>query len=521
MSAALASPSALSHFIRHEMRLTWRDWSWLFSGRRNRSTNRALTGIAVFALILHLIAYIVLSPFFARGAVFDLTSLAVITVSILLSFTMLLSQSLESVTRAFYARDDLDLLLSSPASSRDLFLVRIGMMALASWLMSVLLIAPFINIATLLGGAAWLAGYAVTFAVALLATGAAIMLTLLMFRTIGAQRTRLIAQIVAAVIGAAFLIGLQMVAIVAYGSMSRFTLFNADFLSAHAPEMSSVFWWPAHAASGAAGPLSLLLITALGCFAICAYTGAVQFREIVISALGVSEETRKEKRARRPFKMRTTSGALIYKEIKLIGRDPWLISQTLMQVLYLLPPALMMWVTFGEDTEVAVIIAPVVVMAVGQLAGGLAWLTISGEDAPDLMATAPVAPRARLTAKVKAVLVIIAGVLAPLTGGLALASHTGAAITFFGAMTAATCAILIQLWFRSQAKRTLFRRRQVASKAATFSEAFASILCAGTTAMLAAGLYVAVIPAMLLVISMGITYRIASGASGKDAHAFA
>ncbi|WP_204307097.1 hypothetical protein, partial [Klebsiella aerogenes] len=68
---------------------------------------------------------------------------------------------------------------------------------------------------------------------------------------------------------------------------------------------------------------------------------------------------------------------------------PWLMSQTLMQMLYLLPPALLLWQSFGEGGNPAPLIVPVLVMAAGQLAGGLAWLAISGEDAPDLVATAP------------------------------------------------------------------------------------------------------------------------------------
>jgi len=206
--------------------------------------------------------------------------------------------------------------------------------------------------------------------------------------------------------------------------------------------------------------------------------------------------------------MRTTSGALMHKEFKLIGRDPWLISQTLMQVLYLLPPALMLWVSFGEDTQISVVIAPVIVMAVGQLAGGLAWLTISGEDAPDLIATAPVSPTARLWAKVKAVLAIVTVVVSPLALGLALVSVWGAVVTFVGALLAASCAIVVQLWFRAQANRTMFRRRQVASKASTFAEAAASILCAGTTALVAAHQPLAIIPAVLLLIVMGIAWSI-------------
>ena len=502
------TPSALARFTHHELRLAWRDWSWLFSGRRNRSTNRALIGIAIFAAILHLIGYAVLSPFFAGGGVLSQTTLAMISVSVFLSFTMMLSQAMESVTRAFYARDDLDLILSSPAPSRDLFLVRIAMMGLTSWVMSVLMLAPFINVAAALGGPSWLAGYAVIMAVSLLATGTAVLIALTLFRSLGAKRTRLFAQITAAIVGATFLIGLQIVAIISYGSMSRFSLFNSDFIAAYAPGPDSALWLPAHAVTGQIGPLAVLVIGAILFFAGAAYTGAVQFKRIVVEALGVSEEARRETRTRRAFRMRSTSGALMHKELKLIGRDPWLISQTLMQVLYLLPPALMLWVSFGEDTQISVVVAPVIVMAVGQLAGGLAWLTISGEDAPDLIATAPVSPTARLWAKVKAVLAIVAVVVAPLALGLALVSVWGAVVTFVGALLAASCAIVVQLWFRAQANRTMFRRRQVASKASTFAEAGASILCAGMTALVAAYQPLAIIPAVLLVIVMGVAWSI-------------
>ena len=507
MSAA-AAPSALLRFTHHELRLGWREWSWLFSGRRNRSTRRAMVGIAVFAAGLHLIAYLLLSKFFVDDTPLDLTAMTMISVSVVLSFTMILSQAMESVTRAFYARDDLDLILSSPAPSRDMFLVRIAMMGLTSWVMSVLLTAPFLNVAAALDGPGWLAGYLVMLAVSLLATGTAVLMTLALFRTVGAKRTRLIAQITAAVIGAAFLIGLQVVAIISYGSMSRFSLFNDDFVAKYAPSVDSALWLPAHAVTGEGGALLVLVLASLLFFVGTAVTGALQFRRIVVAALGVSDLTRRQKGTYRPFRMRSVESALMHKEMKLIGRDPWLISQTLMQVLYLLPPAVMLWVSFGSGTEASVIIAPVVVMAVGQLGGGLAWLTISGEDAPDLISTAPVDASARLRAKVKAVLAIVALVVMPLTIALALASIWGAFVTFIGALTAACCAILVQLWFRAQANRAMFRRRQVASKASTLVEASASILCAGTTALVAAGQVLALLPAVLLVIVMGIAWSI-------------
>jgi ABC-2 type transport system permease protein len=122
-------------------------------------------------------------------------------------------------------------------------------------------------------------------------------------------------------------------------------------------------------------------------------------------------------------------------------------------------------------------------MAAGQLAGGLAWLTISGEDAPDLVATAPL-PASRVTrAKIEVVLIAIAVTFAPLILALAFASPLQAAATAFGVIVAAASATAIQLWFRIQARRSQFRRRQTSSRLATFAEAFSSIGWAATSVL--------------------------------------
>lgn len=507
MSASTA-PSALRRFANHEVRLAWRDWAWMFSGWRNTSLRRALLGMGVFYAVMHLIAYAVLAPRLTAAFTLTQTELAMLSVTVLLSLTMMLSQAMESVTRAFYARDDLDLILSSPAPSRDLFLVRIVLMALTSWGMSALVISPFLNIAVGLHGAHWLAGYVVLLAAALTTTGAGVLITLALFRTVGPQRTRLCAQILAAIVGAAFLIGMQVVAVLSFGSLSRFTLFDPAFLAAHAPDAASLWWFPAHAVAGQLPAVALVFVVSAVFFALAAWRGAVQFRCIVVKALGVTEQAARRRRSRRAFRGYTPLGALVHKELTLIARDPWLVSQTLMQVLYLIPPALMLWVSFGKNTEVSVIIAPVIVMAVGQLAGGLAWLTISGEDAPDLIATAPVTAFIRLWAKVAAVLLLVAALLLPITLALAFLSLWGAGVTFTGAMMAAASAILVQLWFRAQAKRTTFRRRQVASKASTLAEAAASLACAAGTALIAAGNPLALLPALLLFSVLGIAWSL-------------
>jgi ABC-2 type transport system permease protein len=167
----------------------------------------------------------------------------------------------------------------------------------------------------------------------------------------------------------------------------------------------------------------------------------------------------------------------------LLWRDPWLVSQTLMQLLYLLPPALLLWRSFDDSPAALIVLAPVIVMAAGQLAGGLAWLTISGEDAPDLVATAPLSGARLVRAKIEVVLIIIGLLFAPLVVALGCASPALGAITAVMIVVAAASATSIQLWFRVQARRSQFRRRQTSSRVATFAEAFSSIGWAATAAL--------------------------------------
>src|SRR5258705_13050330 len=92
-------------------------------------------------------------------------------------------------------------------------------------------------------------------------------------------------------------------------------------------------------------------------------------------------------------------------------------SQSLMQLLYLLPPFFLLSRMFYGEGNGAALLVPVLIMAAGQLAGGLAWLAISGEDAPDLIATAPV-PAARVwRAKAEAVAGGMAIVFGPIAVG--------------------------------------------------------------------------------------------------------
>jgi ABC-2 type transport system permease protein len=331
------------------------------------------------------------------------------------------------------------------------------------------------------------------------AAASAVALTVALFRTIGPRRTRLVAQVAAAVIGAAFVIGLQITAIFSSGTISQAAILQvAEFLS-YAPAIDSLFWWPARAALGDTRPLLAILCVGLIVLALAVMVFSKRFGEHVVAASGAVFAPRRQPQAA-SFRGGSPSRALRQKEWMLLRRDPWLVSQTLMQLLYLLPPALLMWKSFAGDRGALVLLVPVLVMAAGQLAGGLAWLAISGEDAPDLVRTAPVPARAVIRAKVEAVMGVIAIVFAPFLLPLVLATPLFAAVAAAGIIAAAPSAIAIQLWFRTQARRSQFRRRQTSSRMATFAEAFSSITWAATAALAAAGLWQAVVTGVIAVV---------------------
>jgi ABC-2 type transport system permease protein len=502
----MSSAAALGWFARHEIRLAWREWlAMMTGGRRNRK--RAVAGLVFFALFMHLPAYAVIGRFAKLQAPVDKTSLIVISASIFLAWALMLSQAIESTTRVFYARADLDLIMSSPASLTNIFSVRIAAIALVVTGMALVLSIPFIDVLVLGGGIRWLSAYGVVMAIGMSAAAVAIALTVALFHLIGPRRTRLVAQIVAAMIGAGFVIALQVAAILSYGTLSRFAVLTSDSAAAYAPGPESIAWWPARAVLGDGQVLLILLACSLILLGTVMTVFSDRFADTAVRVAASGARASRGSSAA-AFHTGSRQQALRWKEFLLLRRDPWLMSQTLMQLLYLVPPALMLWRSFSSSAGATVLVTPVIVMAAGQLAGGLAWLTISGEDAADLVATAPLMPSQVIRAKIEVVLIVIGAIFAPLVLALAFASPLQAAVTACSVAIATVSATAIQLWFRVQARRSQFRRRQTASRLATFAEAFSSIGWAATAALALTLPVAALISGLMTLAIMFATWKI-------------
>ena len=503
----MSSATGLVWFARHELRLAWREWlAMMTAGRRGRK-RAAIIGLIALAAIMHFPAYAVIGRYADLQAPLDKSSLIVMSATMFLAWALMLSQAIESVTRVFYARADLDLIMSSPVKLANVFSVRIAAIAVSVVAMALLLSTPFVDVLVIGGGLRWFAAYGVVVAIGLAAAAVSIAVTILLFRLIGPRRTRLAAQILAAIIGAGFVIALQIAAILSYGTLSRFAVLTSEAAARFAPDADSVVWWPARAALGDGEALLIVLASGLALLGVVMAIFSASFADTAVGASS-NAASRQPKSQEKAFRNRSRQQALRRKEFMLLWRDPWLVSQSLMQLLYLVPPAVMLWRSFAESSMATVLITPIAVMAAGQLAGGLAWLTISGEDAAELVATAPLPPTRVMRAKIEVVLIAIAAIFAPLVLALLFASPIQAAVTAVGVIVAATAATAIQLWFRVQARRSQFRRRQTSLRLATFAEAFSSIGSAATAALVLAVPIAAIISGSMTAALLAATWKL-------------
>lgn len=137
----MSAPGSLAWFAFQEARLQWREFLAMMTGGRPRRALGLIVFTVIFAALMHWLAMVLLAPQVEQGIEADKATLVLITGTALFSAAVMLSQAIEAVTRAYYARADLDLLLSSPAPVRRLFAVRTAAIAAGTVLLTCVIAA--------------------------------------------------------------------------------------------------------------------------------------------------------------------------------------------------------------------------------------------------------------------------------------------------------------------------------------------------------------------------------------------
>ncbi len=405
----------------------------------------------------------------------------------------IVSQALTNATRALYTRGDLDIVLSSPMPARPVFAARSLAIALESILSVAIFVLPIANALALLAGANWLAIYPTLAAAGLFGTAIGLVLMLGLFRLVGPRRTRVVANVLATLIGASFAIGLQAYNIASPGARIALGEWVAGAHAGSLLDMDGAAWLPVRAAAGEPWALIVWCGVSVAAFLAAVLTLGGFFMRGAGAAIG--SERREAPARKRAARFHGGVGtALRRKEWRLISRDPGLASQILLQIIYTTPISVVLWRAMGPNGSLALATAPALVAVASNVAASLAWLAISSEDAPEFLATAPVSrgeiERRKLEAIAAPLLVIVA---LPLAFVWSAGFKAGLVTTAYVA-AAAVAAALLNLWHPVPGRRGDILRRHSQSKLVAMMEHLLSLLWAVALALTAFGSWMAAVP---------------------------
>jgi ABC-2 type transport system permease protein len=491
------SPGSVPWLMRHELRLV------------SRTTAKVTWRlIVILVVVLGGLAALGGAPLAAALAHRHLAAspAAVVAVDLMLAalLSLMLSQALSMTVQAFYQRGDLDLLLSSPVPVRRVLLVRCAGIAFSSVALYLVIVTPLL--AAVVGRGHWrlLAIYPLLLSLGLAAAGAGLFLALASFATLGPRRTRTLGQVLAAFVGAFIVLAAQVPQFLPHHRAILYQWFSGAIRRGWFAQ-SSPLAWPLRAAFGSPGPLLALAAVSGLLFLGAVEIGGMRFAALASETAGAHTRRARSRRTR-PFHTGLRA-VLIRKELRLLARDPLLLSRVLLPVLYLIPAML---ISFRADRSAGPMTSMGVVLLTllaGQIAGNLAWITISGEDAPDLLRCAPVTPSFARRSKLTAAVIPLALLAIPI--GLLARQHLAASIAAaLGIAASALSNACIQLWYEKPMPRSAFRRRPPGAVLPSLAGVLvavgwgvaAAIASAGTLIGFGIALAVALVPGVLLVL---------------------
>ena len=472
---------SFGQLLRHDLRLSWRDLRGAFRifGRRG-----FIAMLAVVVLVMHAAGWAAMQRLDAAqlegaGAEERLVAFGVAFVLLLM-----IAQSLNGATQALYGRGDLDLLVSSPLSARRLLLVRALAIACNAAVSAAIFVVPLADAGALFGDWRRLAMLPVLGCGALGAVAVGLTVAVALFALLGPKRARLGAQILATFIGGGFMLALQVNRV-----LPRQFSAEASGWMTSTDHHAGILDLPVAATLGQPGPL---LWWCLGCIVLFAVTTLALGPRFIDQAMVASaaEATLRVTRHRHGSDRAFSTGrftAIRRKEWRIVLRDPWIVSQILLQLLYITPLFAVLWQTGDGRGSPVLALASTVVVVSYQLAASLTWLGVSGEDAPELMQCAPVPEDSIRRGKVQAVAGLTAVVTGPLLLWLVWLSPGAAARTLALCCFAGLAAVALNLWHARPARRGSFAARHRESKLLALVEMVMSMLLGILAALVAVG----------------------------------
>ncbi|GIL40901.1 hypothetical protein [Roseiterribacter gracilis] len=449
----LLMPGSIPWLMRHELRL---------AARVNKKPWRLLIMLGIALVVMHAVAYPI-----SRGALllqnkltgkFDFSPiLPLLGAAFWFVLGMTVMNAIGRTLNALFLRNDLDLLFSSPLSPHRVLAIRAFAIVAVAIVPLAIVVLPFANMLAILVAAHWLSLYLLVLTIAVVATVIAMPLCVALVRILGVRRAQTLGQVVGILFGLTMAFGSQL----GFGPRGAIQSAGKQWFMVGGGPPAFLRW------SGElvlAPPLPLLAVLLGASIVLLLFSRWFGGAFAAIAATSSARAARAGRATRRGairFATHNLVGLFARKEWRLILRNPALLLGVVSgPLLQMIAPALYAFRNQIGDGEKIPALWVFLVFVIAQVAGGVAWLAQSGEDAPDLIRLAPV-DQSTIT-RAKAI-----GVLAPLLAILGAASvwlsfveiDYGVAIFVCGSAAAISCA-LINVWYIEPGDRKKFAARR-------------------------------------------------------------
>jgi len=442
-----ARPGSAPWLLAHELRMLWRAF-----GIRSR----LFAGLGVlFVLLAHVGGYLmvkahVLQTLLQRSP----GSAIVITVFVML---LVLSSAFGIAVRVLLERGDIELLMTTPVPMTTIYGVRALTVAIASVGSMAFFLLPLANMGPFAGDWRALAAWPALASLGLGSAALALAVTLLLVRWLGVRRARVAAQVLGAVIGIGFVIAMQLQGVLPrehQRALHRWlqTQSQDRWLGPESPLL-----WPMRAFAGEGVPLLAMVALGAGLF-IWVVRGTQHAFLRAIQDAPQADAPRSVGRGAKVGHREFRSGlvrVVLAKELTLIARDPALIGRALLQVFYLVPIAI---VSLQRAQPISVLAGGLVLLSSG-IASTLAWITVSGEQAPELIRGAPLNLDRIRWLKVGAALVPVMIVVLPILAWFAYDSPVTAMVAAVFILLSLGSGAVVQVWSTPLGTSRDFRQR--------------------------------------------------------------
>jgi ABC-2 type transport system permease protein len=360
-------------------------------------------------------------------------------------------QAMQQSAYALFDRGDLDLLVSSPVSPKVIFASRLIGVALRVFLNYCPIVVPLVLLAIGLGFPQLLGVLPTLASVTLITASLAMLLTLRLVRWFGARRARGVAQIFTAGLSAGLFLATQLPNLLGGSAVTPADWLQSWFGTEGYLGSESLLWFPVRS-------LFLDLPSVLGLLLLSGGLAWVTVEMLHQAFISGTQQAVTDKRQRSPRREMGFSGGfnqvVILKEWRIIWRNPYLVSATCLQVLFLIPALII--VLRGDAGAIASSRSPssgdfstfvtVTSIVIGEsLTQTLTRICVSGEEAADLLRASPIAGTRLRGLKLLAALIPVWLLLSPLFLSLMLRGEAWLLpLLLFGLAT--TCAAVLRLW---------------------------------------------------------------------------